>query len=171
MNVDDPKLTAYALDELDEPQRSATGRAIADSPEAQRFVANTQELARALRSQYGLELQRGFVARGKLTAIQGDPFWSKAGPLAIAALLAILAVVGAVAFSSKESRVSSPSSSNLPHHLAWDRAQPDQFPPVEAEETAQSSQIKRFKADAGPYAFTGERPFVSVLSRPRSSVP
>ena len=29
MNVDDPKLTAYALDELDEPERSAIARAIA----------------------------------------------------------------------------------------------------------------------------------------------
>jgi len=62
MNVDDPKLTAYALDELDEPERSAIARASADSPEVQRFVAETQKLARALRSQYRLELERGLVA-------------------------------------------------------------------------------------------------------------
>jgi len=171
MNVDDPKLTAYALDELDEPERSAIARATADSPEVQRFVAETQEFARALRSQYRLELQRGLVASGKLTGIQGDAFWSKTGPLAIAALIAVLAVVGAVIFSNYESRLSPPSQSNLPGHLAGDRAQPNQFAPVEAEDAARPGQNEKFEADAGPYAFTGERPFVSVISRPRSSVP
>ena len=171
MNVDDPKLTAYALDELDEPERSAIARATADSPEVQRFVAETQEFARALRSQYRLELERGLVAPGKLTGIQGDAFWSKTGPLAIAALIAVLAVVGAVMFSNYESRFSSPSRSNLPGHLAGDRAQPNQFAPVEAEDAARPGQNEKFEADAGPYAFTGERPFVSVISRPRSSVP
>src|SRR6187455_1466084 len=171
MNVDDPKLTAYALDELDEPERSAIARAIANSPEVQRFVAETQELARVLRSQYRLELQRGLVAPGKLTGIQGDAFWSKTGPLAIAALIAVLAVVGAVIFSNYESRLSPPSQSNLPGHLAGDRAQPNQFAPVEAEDAARPGQNEKFEADAGPYAFTGERPFVSVISRPRSSVP
>jgi hypothetical protein len=171
MNVDDPKLTAYALDELNEPERSAIARATADSPEGQRFVAETQELARALRSQYRLELQRGLIEPGKLTAIQDDSLWSKAGPLAIAALIAILAVVGAVVFSSNDSHLSLASRSNLPSQLAGDRAQPNQFAPVEAEDTARPSQNEKFEADAGPYAFTGERPFVSVISRPRSSVP
>jgi hypothetical protein len=171
MNVDDPKLTAYALDELDEPERSAIARATADSPEAQRFVAETQQLTRALRSQYRLELQRGLIAPAKLTAIQDDAFWSKTGPLAIAALIAVSAVVGTVMFSNYESRIFSSSRSNLPRHLAGDRLQPNQFAPVEAEETARPSQSENVEADAGPYAFTGERPFVSVLSRPRSSVP
>ena len=171
MNVDDPKLTAYALDELDEPERSVIARATAESPEAQRFVAETQELARTLRSQYWLELQRGLVAPGKLTAIQGDDFWSRTGPLAIAALIAVLAVVGAVVFSSNESRISASSTSNLPPQLAGNRAQPNQFAPVEAEDATRPSQNEKFEADAGPYAFTGERPFVSVMSRPRSSVP
>jgi Uncharacterized protein YfbK, C-terminal/von Willebrand factor len=170
MNIDDPKLTAYVLDELDEPERSAIARASADSPEVQRFVAETQELARVLRSQYRLELQRGLVAPGKLTTIQDDAFWSKAGPLAIAALIAVLTVIGAVMFSN-ESRISWPSRSDLPRHLAGDRAQPNQFAPVEAEDAARPSQNEKFEADAGPYAFTGERPFVSVISRPRSSVP
>ena len=171
MNVDDPKLTAYALDELDEPERSAIARATADSPEGQRFVAETQELARALRSQYRFELQRGFIAPGKLTAIQDDDFWSKAGPVAIAALIAVLAVVGAVVFSSNDSRISASSTSDLPRPLVGNRAPPNQFAPVEAEDAAQPSQNEKFEADAGPYAFTGERPFVSVMSRPRSSVP
>lgn len=167
MNVDDPKLTAFALDELDEPERSAISRAVADSPELQGFVAETQELARSLRSQYRLELERGLIASGNLAAIQGDDFWTKAGPLAIAALIAVLAVVGAIMFSSDESRVSL-SASDLPRQSAGDRAQRNQFAPIEAEDSTRPTQIA---ADAGPYAFTGERPFVSVISRPRSIVP
>jgi hypothetical protein len=171
MNIDDPKLTAYALDELDERERSTIARATADSPEVQRFVSETQELARVLRSQYRLELQRKLIAPEKLTAIQGDAFWSRTGPLAIAALIAVLAVVGAVMFSNYESRISPSSRSNLPRQLAGDRAQPEEFAPVETEDAARASQNERFEADAGPYAFTGERPFVSAISRPRSSVP
>src|SRR5215475_1101294 len=170
MNVDDPKLTAYALDELDETERSAIARATADSREGQRFVAETQELARALRSQYRLELQRGLDQPGKLTDIHGDAFWSKAGPLAIAALLAVSALVAAVMFSSNESGIS-PSRSNLSQQLPGERVQSNQFAPVEAEDAARPNQNERFQANAGPYAFTGERPFVSVRSRPRSSVP
>jgi len=171
MNVDDPKLTAYALDELDEAERSAIAGATADSPEMQRFVADTQDLARALRSQYRLELQRGLVAPEKLRTFHGDTFWPNAGPLAIAAFIAILAVIGAVMFSGNESHISQLSRSNLPSPLAMERSQPNQFAPVEAEDAARPSQNEKFEADAGPYAFTGERPFVSVRTRPRSSVP
>ena len=110
-------------------------------------------------------------SRRKNSAIHGDTFWSNAGPLAIAALIAVLAVVGAVMFSGNESRISAPSGSSLSRHLAMERAQPNQFTPVEAEDAARLSQNEKFEADAGPYAFTGERPFVSVMSRPRSSVP
>src|SRR5918996_3209022 len=170
MNVDDPKLTAYALNELDESERSAIARATADSPEVQRFVAETHDLARALRSQYRLELKRTLITPGNLTGIHDDAFWSKVGPLAIAALFAVLAVVGAVVFSSNESRISAPSGSSLPRDLAMEHAQLNQFPPVEAEDAARPSQNEKVEADAGPYAFTGERPFVSAISRPRSSV-
>src|SRR5437867_302673 len=169
MNIDDPKLTAYALDELGEPERSAIARATADAAEVRRFVAETQDLARALRSQYRIELQRELIARGKLTVIHGDAFWSQAGPLAIAALIAVLAVLGAVVFSGNESRISAPTGLSLSRDLAGEHA--NQFTPVEAEDAARPSQNEKFEADAGPYAFTGERPFVSVMGRPRSTVP
>src|ERR1700745_3323016 len=100
MNIDEPRLTAYSLGELDEAERSTIARAIADSPEAQRFVASTQQFARALRSQYGYELEKELIARERFVAIHDDSFWSKAGPLAIAAVLAVLAVIGAVALGT-----------------------------------------------------------------------
>lgn len=166
MNVDDPKLTAYALHELDEPEKSAIARATAASPEAQRCVAEIEDFARALRSQYRLELKRELIVAEKRVAIQDDGLWSKTGPLAIAALIAVLAVLGAVLFSSNESRISAPLDLAREH-----AAQSNQFAPVEAEDATRPSQNEKFEADAGPYAFTGERPFVSVKSRPRSSVP
>jgi hypothetical protein len=165
MNIDDPKLTAYALDELDEAERSRVARALADFPEAQRFVADTHQLGRLLKSQYDLDLQRELMAREKFIAVDVDSFWTKVGPLAIAAAVAVLAVVVAILFSSNETRIS------VPLGLAREHAQPNQFAPVEAEDAARSSQNENLGAEAGPYAFTGERPFVSVTSRPRSNVP
>lgn len=172
MNIDDPKLTAYALGELDEAERSTIARAIADSPEAQRFVANTQQFARALRSQYGDELDKELIGREKFMAIYDDSFWSKAGPLAIAAVLAVLAVIGAVALgTNKLGGIVSLRGSSSSGEVAGARPAANQSAPVEAEEAAQPNQNPSHEADAGPYAYTGERPFVSVRSRPRSSFP
>ena len=170
MNIDDPKLTAYALGELDEAERSAIARATEESPKAKRFVADTQELARILRSEYSLELDRESIARKKLTNVNEDAFWSKSGPLAIAALLAVFAVIGAVALSSHKSGISGLSGSPPSRDLARSRQELHEFGSVEGEDAAQSSQNQSAEADAGPYAYTGERPFVSVASRPRSSV-
>src|SRR5690242_4872398 len=147
MNIDDPKLTAYALDELDETERSAVARAAADSPEAQQFVAETQDLARALRSQYRLELKRERIAPEKLADIQKDAFWSNAWPLAIAALLAVLALLGAVVLSGNESRISVASGSSSSRNLAAEHVQPNQFAPVEAEDAARLSQNEKFEPD------------------------
>jgi Uncharacterized protein YfbK, C-terminal/von Willebrand factor len=167
MNIDEPRLTAYSLDELDEAERSTIARAIADCPEAQRFVASTQQFARALRSQYGYELEKELISREKFVAIHDDSFWSKAGPLAIAAVLAVLAVIGAVALGTN--RLS--GIAGLAGSSSGKVADARSAPPVEAEEAAQANQNPSREADAGPYAYTGERPFVSVLSRPRSSFP
>ncbi|MEP7014636.1 MAG: VWA domain-containing protein [Verrucomicrobiota bacterium] len=103
MNLDDPKLTAFALDELDEPERSAMARVIADSTEAQRVVEQTRELASALKSEYAGELKDDAPVPANLIDIRDDPWiWSKARPLAIAAILTICALVASVVvFSNK----------------------------------------------------------------------
>jgi len=121
MNLNDPKLTAYALDELDEPERSAISRAVAESAEAQRFVDEIRGLASALKSEFAAEIEKQppvlssltesvlELAQGSgrtelsrtLTDIHDDAwFWSIARPLAIAAVLALLAVVSGVAVFS-----------------------------------------------------------------------
>jgi len=121
MNLNDPKLTAYALDELDEPERSAMSRAVAESAEAQRFVDEIRGLASALKSEFAAEIEKEppVLSSGSesalelaqpsgrtelsrtLTDIHDDAwFWSIARPLAIAAVLALLAVVSGVAVFS-----------------------------------------------------------------------
>src|SRR3954465_9749974 len=82
MNLDDPNLTAFALDELDEPEKSAMANAIASSPEAQRYVNETRVLAQALKHEFVAELS----LPTNLVDIRDDPwFWSKVRPLALAA--------------------------------------------------------------------------------------
>jgi Domain of unknown function (DUF3520) len=110
MNLDDPRLTAYALDELDERERAEVAREVADSPEAQENVNETRTLARLLRAEFAAKLENGDGTEptppGKvaslsanLSDIRDDPwFWSVARPLAVAAALAIFAVIGAGAF-------------------------------------------------------------------------
>lgn len=107
MNIDDPKLTAFALNELDEPERSTIGRAVAEDPEAQRVIDETRDLARALKNEFAAEIARndGFQAveeearrfggRRSLSDIRDDPwFWGIGRPLAVAAVVAIFAVLG-----------------------------------------------------------------------------
>jgi Ca-activated chloride channel homolog len=118
MNLDDPKLTAYALGELEEPERSTIARAVAESAEAQRLVDEVRELAGALKNEFAAELEKETPALAgsrkggferahsvggsrSLIDIRDDPwFWLIARPLAIAAVLALLAVVSGVAVFS-----------------------------------------------------------------------
>ncbi|HEX8076251.1 MAG TPA: von Willebrand factor type A domain-containing protein, partial [Chthoniobacterales bacterium] len=52
VNLDDPNLTAFALGELSADDHAKMAEAIADSPEAQNYVAETQQFARLLRAEY-----------------------------------------------------------------------------------------------------------------------
>jgi anti-sigma factor RsiW len=63
MNADDPKLTAYALDELDELERQAIARALKRSPEAEREIQETQTMARLLRAAFADDLENPAMLR------------------------------------------------------------------------------------------------------------
>ncbi|HEY6070647.1 MAG TPA: von Willebrand factor type A domain-containing protein, partial [Chthoniobacterales bacterium] len=126
MNIDDPKLTAFALDELDEPERSTIAREVAQSPEAQRAVDETRELARALKNEFAVELEVGSARRAdwtpqrgvptsNLSDIKDDPwFWGIGRPLAIAAMLAIFGIIAGVAFWPREKPSQFAGLVNLP---------------------------------------------------------
>jgi Ca-activated chloride channel family protein len=97
MNVDDPKLTAYALDELSHDERAKVETALAGSPEAQRFVAEIRELANSLKKEYSTAIEEEKLIPANLIDIRDDPwFWSIARPLSIAAIVALFAVIGAI---------------------------------------------------------------------------
>ncbi len=115
MNIDDPKLTAYALDELDEAERAAILEEVATSPEVQREVQETQTMARLLRKEFAAEAERlrhrenTDATKAPLSAnlgdIRDDPwFWTRARPLAIAAVFAVFAVIGLAIFGINELR-------------------------------------------------------------------
>src|SRR6266516_5414003 len=101
MNIDDPKLTAYALDELDEVERAVITHKVAASPEAQCEIQETQTIARLLRKDFAAELNKEAPLRANLSDIRDDPwFWSIARPLAVAAVIAVFAVIGLAIFGS-----------------------------------------------------------------------
>ena len=107
MNIDDPKLTAFALDEIEEPEKSTIARAVAESPEAQRVVEETRELSRALKNEFAAEManERPRPPSRSLSDIHDDPwFWSIGRPLAIAAVIAIFAIVSGVTVVSLKHR-------------------------------------------------------------------
>ena len=101
MNIDDPKLTAYALDELDEREKSTMARLVAESPEAQQFVNETREMAGLLKSEFAADLDQETQVPLNLIDIRDDPwFWKIARPLSIAAALAVFAAIGAIALGT-----------------------------------------------------------------------
>src|ERR1043166_1611258 len=101
MNIDDPKLTAFALDEVDEPEKSTIARQLAQSPEAQHLVDETREMARLLKNEFASELTEKTKPRFSLSDIHDDPwFWGIGRPLAIAAIVAIFALIGAIAIGT-----------------------------------------------------------------------
>ncbi|MEY2562171.1 MAG: Ca-activated chloride channel [Verrucomicrobiota bacterium] len=98
INLDDPNLTAFALDELSGAERTAMAQVVASSPEAQAFVAETQQLARLLKSEYVADRQLP-PERTSHVAVMAEQrrrwSWNQWGSLAAA--LAIFAVLSVVA--------------------------------------------------------------------------
>ena len=130
MNIDDPKLTAFALDELDEPERSAVARAVAESVPAQQLVGEIRKLSDAIKNEFAAETQKDVVAAvgsaeerrtatwlqpQSISDIRDDPwFWSIGRPLAIAAILAIFGIIAGVAFWPRQNSTRFAGPINLP---------------------------------------------------------
>jgi Ca-activated chloride channel homolog len=108
VNLDDPNLTAFALGELEPDEHAKMAEAIADSPEAQSYVAETQQFARLLRTEY--EADRQLVAdsiskkRERLTNVVWTEEQRRSSSRyqwgSLVAMLAIFAVIGAVAITT-----------------------------------------------------------------------
>jgi Ca-activated chloride channel family protein len=112
MKLDDPKLTAFALDELEEPEKAAVAKEIAASPEGQQEVLEIRALAGALHTEFAAEMEGRAPAspasqrsalhdHRSLADIRGDRwFWTIARPLSIAAVLAVAAIIAAIAIGT-----------------------------------------------------------------------
>ena len=190
MNIDDPKLTAYALDELDEAERAAIADEVAASPEAQREIQETQTMARLLRKEFAAELSKEAPLRANLSDIRDDPWlWSIARPLAIAAVIAVFAVIGLAIFGSykldqNEIVQASRHPTNLP--LAAPSAveaemaqtatpmialQQPAAQPEFGEERSQEGDIRtqNRKFNTADYGHLIENPFLAALDNPLST--
>ncbi len=97
INLDDPKLTAYALEELSEPERTKMECAVAASTEAQEFVREMRLLTGNLRAEYATELGAHPVDEMRTVPFEtrDDP-WSLSRRLALAATITLCATLAAI---------------------------------------------------------------------------
>ncbi len=101
VNLDDPNLTAFALGELSPDDHAKMAATIADSPEAQAYVAETQQFARVLRAEYEADRQQPerrapIVVRMEEERRASSRYqWGS-----LAAALAIFAVIAAAAITT-----------------------------------------------------------------------
>ena len=101
INLDDPNLTAFALGELSANEHAAMAQAVASSPEAQTYVAETQQLARLLKSEYAAEQNLPPEHSPNIVRMEEQRrLWSSTQWGSLAAALAIFAVLGALAVST-----------------------------------------------------------------------
>ena len=107
INLDDPNLTAFALGELPPTEHAKMAEAVAASPEAQSFVAETQQLSRMLRAEYEADRvsplseaeRRPHLSTNIIPMEERRHFLMRRQWGSIAAMLAIFAALGAVAIS------------------------------------------------------------------------
>jgi Ca-activated chloride channel family protein len=101
VNLDDPNLTAFALGELSANDHAKMAEAIADSPEAQSYVAETQQFARLLRAEYEADRQQPPARSQTIVRMEEQRrSWSRYQWGSLAAALAIFAVLAAVAITT-----------------------------------------------------------------------
>ena len=82
INLDDPNLTAFALGELSGAEKAEMEKAVAASPEAQEFVAETRELSLQLKSEYEAERSAPESLARTSSAWRSGSAWSSSRRLA-----------------------------------------------------------------------------------------
>ena len=101
INLDDPKLTAYALDELSGVEKAEIETALAASPEAQELVNELRLLSGNLRAEYAADVEEQPMPHSNIVPIsEKDEPWSLSRRLAFAAGIALCACLGAIAIGT-----------------------------------------------------------------------
>ncbi|MBA2271944.1 MAG: von Willebrand factor type A domain-containing protein [Chthoniobacterales bacterium] len=173
INLDDPILTAFALEELSGGEKEAIEKAVAASPEAQARAEEIRTFARLVRSEFRLDLQRAAEKRlSILSLLQQGNLWSdwRWVSLAAAALLAIAAVIAAVTLSpGRSSEVLADKESKAARRERVVQMEVDSTPP---ELLASNAAPSSAPAAAAPVdRQSGENPFAPAASNPVSTFP
>jgi anti-sigma factor RsiW len=105
INLDDPNLTAYALDELSGTEKAQIEAAVSASPEAQEFVRELRLLSGNLRAEYAAERDAHLIGNPKVVPLEEkDEPWSLSRRLALAAGIALCACLAAIAIGKMQRR-------------------------------------------------------------------
>jgi len=138
INLDDPNLTAFALGELTDAERAAMEQIVASSPEAQEFVAETQQLARLLKADYAADAQLPPERLPNVIRMREQRrLWSSTQWGSLAAALTIFAVIAvfAVTMIRRDGgtlAIHRPSAVNLPPKAPVPEATIEaEVPPIE----------------------------------------
>src|SRR4051812_16929761 len=120
MNLDDPKLTAFALGELDELEESKAAQALQSSSEGRHEVDEVRRMAATLRHAFAAEAEAQRAATPEsqpatvhhsLLDIHADRwFWTVARPLSIAATVAVAGLIAAIVFGGHYWKMTAPRS-------------------------------------------------------------
>ena len=101
VNLDDPNLTAFALGELSPDDHAKMAATIAQSPEAQAYVAETQQFARMLRNEFEADRQQPERRAPIVVRMEEERrATSRYQWGSLAAALAIFAVIAAAAITT-----------------------------------------------------------------------
>jgi Ca-activated chloride channel family protein len=101
INLDDPKLTAYALDELSGAEKIRLESALNDSPDAQAYVDELREFSLQLKSEYNADRATEEIHHSNIIPIaEPDRPWTFSARLALAAAIALFALIGVVALAT-----------------------------------------------------------------------
>ena len=170
-NLDDPKLTAYALDELSGAEKAAMESAVATSPEAQQFVRQVRELSGALQTEYETEREAHPVAHTNVVPMfQKDEPWSISRRLALAASIALLALVGAIAVGTYKLGSLHEAPSPRQAYVASDSDIPaeaqleEPAPPLPSEKVSSQPDFNTAR-----YGYFAENRFFAALADPLST--
>ena len=176
IDLDDPNLTAFELGELSGPDREAMAKAVAVSPEAQAQVKEIQALAGLLQRDFRFDLQHAAEKRlSILSLLEQGNLWRdwRWVSLAAAAVLAVAAIVGAVALSTRSAsdmlaeKKSKSDREERVLQMEVDTAEPD----VLARDTAASPAVAAAFTAPAVDRRSGERAFAFAAAHPVSTFP
>ncbi len=143
LNLDDPRLTAYALGELEDTERLAVEADLAENSDAQRFVEDVRATARLLTEELHHEPAPALHPEQRYAILDGQPRFSRFRFVGLGIAASLLAMMGALAVWATSGRESDTMS------IAMVTSEPDSDSGV-ADEVSAPSQEEALGLYAAP---------------------